>query len=220
MARTKKDRPALTGPVPHPQETTQEEPVTNHTTHTTPPLTAYTVDEAMHSLTIAAQDLIHDWSDTRVRGHLKEHPDLVEHRLNLVTQMTNEIRAVIHRERGDGRWGGPLEDIDPGEEHNDAVAEYADHECDCPYCLMAAPHPPLDEAAAVEQARALLSGTVYAVVSVTDLNALRHRIIELEEQVGRMVEDGYVDPDALRERDREELLDSLASVFARAYGSE
>src|SRR5690606_12521648 len=112
MARTKKDRPALTEPV-HPQETTQEEPVTNHTTHTTPPLTAYTVDEAMHSPTIAAQDLIHDWSDTRVRGHLKEHPDLVEHRLNPVTQMTNEIRAVVQRERGDGRWGGPLEDIDP-----------------------------------------------------------------------------------------------------------
>lgn len=208
MARTKKDRPALTGPV-HPQETTQEEPVTNHTTHTTPPLTAYTVDEAMHSLTIAAQDLIHDWSDTRVRGHLKEPPDLVEHRLNLVTQMTDWVRAVVQRERGDGRWGGPLEDIDPAEEHAEEVAEHMDHECDCPYCLGQAPQQPLHEATAVEQARALLAGTSHAVVPVTHLNASQRRIAELEEQVGRMVEGGWVDPDVLREQGRAELLEAM-----------
>lgn len=52
------------------------------------------------------------------------------------------------------------------------------------------------------------------------IRELENRVAELEEQVGRMVEDGYVDPDALRERDREELLDAVGAVFARAYGSE
>lgn len=49
---------------------------------------------------------------------------------------------------------------------------------------------------------------------------LENMVAELEEQVGRMEEDGYVDPDALREQDREELLDAVGAVFARAYGSE
>lgn len=52
------------------------------------------------------------------------------------------------------------------------------------------------------------------------IRELERTVSELEQQVGRMVEDGYVDPDALREQGHDELLDSLASVFARAYGSE
>lgn len=52
------------------------------------------------------------------------------------------------------------------------------------------------------------------------IRELENRVAELEEQVGRMVEDGYVDPDALREQDREELLDAVGAVFARAYSDE
>lgn len=52
------------------------------------------------------------------------------------------------------------------------------------------------------------------------IRELENRVAELEEQIGRMEEDGYVDPDALREQDREELLDAVGAVFARAYGSE
>src|SRR5690606_41789004 len=113
------------------------------------------------------------------------------------------------RERGDGRWGGPLEDIDPAEEHAEEVAEHMDHECDCPYCLGQAPQQPLHEATAVEQARALLAGTSHAVVPVTHLNASQRRIAELEEQVGRMVEGGWVDPDVLREQGRAALLEAM-----------
>ncbi|MGW4954560.1 hypothetical protein [Streptomyces parvulus] len=89
----------------------------------------------MASLPTAASALVTDLADVRVRGYLKEHPDVVAHALDQITAAVEEVRAVVDRERAAGKWG-PLE-ADVAAEHDEAAAEFADHSCDCPFCICA-----------------------------------------------------------------------------------
>lgn len=101
-----------------------------------------------------------------------------------------DVLAVLRAPRIDSEWGG--------RRVLDLAADLAQVEA------LPAPADPGDELVAARRR----------------IRELENRVAELEEQVGRMVEDGYVDPDALREQDREELLDAVGAVFARAYSDE
>lgn len=98
----------------------------------------------MHDLTVAAHQLIDDWADIQVRGHLKLHPDLVAYRLDLVEKALARIREAVDTERADNRWGGPLDDGDLELDFNADVMEFSEHSCDCESCLCYAP-PAADE---------------------------------------------------------------------------
>ena len=92
-----------------------------------------TINERMFSLQIAASGAITDYSDVAVRGYLKEHPDLIVHRLDLLADMIEQVRTAVIRERNAGQWGALA--ADPAAEHAVETAEYAKHSCDCDYCL-------------------------------------------------------------------------------------
>lgn len=92
-----------------------------------------TINDRMFSLQIAASGAITDYSDVAVRGYLKEHPDLVVHRLGLLADMIEQVRVAVIRERSAGQWGALA--ADPAEEHAAESAEYAAHSCDCDFCL-------------------------------------------------------------------------------------
>jgi hypothetical protein len=87
----------------------------------------------MGSLQTATSALVADLADVRVRGYLKEHPDVVAYGLDQVAAAVEEVRAIVNRERAAGKWG-PLEG-DVAAEHDEAAAAFADHACDCPFCL-------------------------------------------------------------------------------------
>jgi hypothetical protein len=92
------------------------------------------IDQQMCGLTVAAGHLITDWSDVRVRGYLKEHPDLVEHRLKLLEAALATVRSQVEAERAAGSWGGPLDE--PLErDFRDSVRDFVAHSCDCEWCL-------------------------------------------------------------------------------------
>ncbi|MFJ3923057.1 hypothetical protein [Streptomyces sp. NPDC090022] len=95
------------------------------------------IDIHMHDLTTAAHLLITDWADTQVRGYLKWHPDIVDHRLTLLEEALAAVRKAVEAERADNRWGGPLADADA--DFNTEAMEYAEHSCDCEWCLCGAP---------------------------------------------------------------------------------
>ena len=97
----------------------------------------------MASLTVAAMGAITDLSDLQVRGYLKEHPAHVLHRLSLLADMIARVRARAleeevswRREEVANGWDLP----DPAAEHARMVAEYRDHECCCPWCLICRGH--------------------------------------------------------------------------------
>lgn len=90
----------------------------------------------MLSLQTAAAATIEDQADIRVRGYLKEHPDLVAHRLDLLAALIDEVRTVVVRESAAGTW--PPLAVDPAAEHAERTAEFADHTCNCLYCLRCA----------------------------------------------------------------------------------
>lgn len=90
-------------------------------------------NNTMLSLQVAAARAIEDWSDIRVRGYLKEHPDAVAHRVELLAEMVEELRAAVAQDRQAGQCP-PLGDA-AAEEHMDEVAEFAAHTCGCGYCL-------------------------------------------------------------------------------------
>ncbi|MFF0052581.1 MULTISPECIES: hypothetical protein [unclassified Streptomyces] len=87
----------------------------------------------MASLQTAGSALVTDLADVRVRGYLKEHPDIVAYGLDQLSAAIEEVRAAVDRERAAGKWGSLGADV--SEEHDEAAAEYADHSCDCPFCL-------------------------------------------------------------------------------------
>jgi hypothetical protein len=95
------------------------------------------VDEAIDSLTVAASGLITDWADAVVRGYLKDHPDDVACRLGLVADMLDVVRAAVSREQADGSWGP--RNGDPLAGHLELVAQFAEHTCDCEWCVRGAP---------------------------------------------------------------------------------
>lgn len=97
--------------------------------------------EQMERLTIAAQNLITHWSDLQVRGHLKEHPDYVEHSLALIEQAAATVRAAIKEERPDC---GNVAFEEPHRDFEDQVATYRAHSCDCDYCYRQEADPDLD----------------------------------------------------------------------------
>lgn len=88
-------------------------------------------NDHMELLTVAAQNTITHWSDTRVRGHLKEHPDYVLHDLALIEDMVRTVRAMAEGERSG--WG-ELQ-ADPHEDFEDQVDDYRAHSCNCDYCF-------------------------------------------------------------------------------------
>ena len=101
-----------------------------------------------------------------------------------------DVLAVLRAPRVDPEWGG--------RRVLDLAADLARVEA------LPAPADPGDELVAARRR----------------IRDLENMVADLEEQIGRMVEDGYVDPDALREQGQDELLDAVGAVFARAYGSE
>ncbi|MFV8127497.1 hypothetical protein [Streptomyces syringium] len=92
--------------------------------------------QRMLALQTAGAATIEDQADVRVRGYLKEHPDLVAHRLDLLAALIDEVRTAVARERAAGTW--PPLAADPATEHAERTAEYAAHTCTCLYCLRCA----------------------------------------------------------------------------------
>lgn len=97
------------------------------------------VNNRMLEYTAAAHASITDWSDTRVRGYLKEHPDIVEQSVARLEGMLVEVRQQIAIERADNRWGGPLPEGAALEHYVENVNAYAEHSCDCEWCLCCEP---------------------------------------------------------------------------------
>ncbi|MFF1341089.1 hypothetical protein ACFVYT_24750 [Streptomyces sp. NPDC058290] len=95
------------------------------------------IDVHMHDLTAAAHALITDWSDVQVRGCLKEHPDIVDYRLAMVEKALREIRTKVEAERAANLWGGRV--LDPETDFNTAAMDYAEHSCNCEWCLCCEP---------------------------------------------------------------------------------
>lgn len=93
------------------------------------------IDQQMYELTVASGLLIADWSDIRVRGHLTEHPDLVEHRLKLLEAALRTVRHQVESERP---WS-VLPSDSPQEDFDDSVRDFVEHSCDCEWCLRYGP---------------------------------------------------------------------------------
>ena len=94
------------------------------------------VNEQMERLTVAAQNTVTHWSDLEVRGHLKEHPDFVEHSLTLIEDVTRTVRAAIKKERP---ACGNVASGEPSRDFEDQVATYRAHTCDCDHCYQQEP---------------------------------------------------------------------------------
>ncbi|MFK0222168.1 hypothetical protein ACIQWN_28760 [Streptomyces vinaceus] len=90
----------------------------------------------MHDLTVAAHQLITDWSDVQVRGHLVWHPDLVAYRLELLENALAEIRKAVETERADDQYA-PLADCDA--DFNTEAMDFVEHSCNCEWCLCCEP---------------------------------------------------------------------------------
>lgn len=98
--------------------------------------TCQTTDYYTDCLTVAASGVITDYTDVMVRGYLKEHTDFVTFRLDILQAVINAVRTQAAAEqlewrRSDVSTGPP----DPDREHHEQVAEYADHSCNCEWCL-------------------------------------------------------------------------------------
>ncbi|MCX5176758.1 hypothetical protein [Streptomyces virginiae] len=102
-------------------------------------MTIEDVNSRMLDYTAAAGAAITDWSDVRVRGYLKEHPDIVEESVARLEGMLAEVRAQIAVERADNRWGGPLPEGAAVEDFIERAIDYAEHSCDCEWCLCCEP---------------------------------------------------------------------------------
>lgn len=108
-------------------------------------MTIEDVNNRMLEYTAAASAAITHWSDTRVRGYLKEHPDIVEQSVARLEGMLAEVRSRIAAERADNLWSGPLPDGAALEEYVDLVNAYAEHSCNCEWCLCCEPVGASDE---------------------------------------------------------------------------
>lgn len=86
--------------------------------------------QQMDRLTIAAHNTITHWSDTQVRGYLKEHPSYVLHGLALIEDIVRTVRAAAETEKTS--WGELAGD--PHQDFEDQVTDYRNHTCNCPNC--------------------------------------------------------------------------------------
>lgn len=97
----------------------------------------------MYSLMTAAQGAITDWSDVGSRGHLKEHPDVVTYRLDLLTGMIAQLRQQVTKEEARWRRDDVANNWPPPNaqaQHAEAVAEFMTHTGCCPHCLICQGH--------------------------------------------------------------------------------
>ncbi|MFI8499415.1 hypothetical protein ACIGFK_13100 [Streptomyces sp. NPDC085524] len=102
-------------------------------------MTIRDIDNKMFELSAAASDAITHWADTQIRGYLKEHPDIVEESVRRLERMIGGIRAQIAAERADNRWNGPLLEGAAADHFAELATDYAEHSCDCEWCLCCAP---------------------------------------------------------------------------------
>ncbi|MFJ8208153.1 hypothetical protein [Streptomyces sp. NPDC096033] len=102
-------------------------------------MTVEDVNNRMLELSAAASDAITHWSDTRVRGYLKEHPDIVEESVVRLEQMLAEVRQRIAVERARDLWGGPLLEGAAADHFANLATAFAEHSCDCEWCLRCRP---------------------------------------------------------------------------------
>lgn len=100
--------------------------------------TTVSIDDTITCLEVAASSAITDYADVLVRGYLKEHPAGVLFRIGQLEDMTAAVRAAAERELADGKWDVPAP-FDPVDEHEEAVAGYAAHTCDCEWCRRGRP---------------------------------------------------------------------------------
>ena len=92
----------------------------------------------MDCLTVAALGAITDYSDVTVRGYLKDHPEWVIYRLDVLAWMIATVRAQAEAETAAGTWGPRAGELGtPEEGHHEEVAAYAAHTCNCEWCLHA-----------------------------------------------------------------------------------
>ncbi|MYV77748.1 hypothetical protein GT352_28020 [Streptomyces sp. SID1046] len=102
-------------------------------------MTIEDVNNLMLDYTAAAHAAITDWADIKVRGYLKEHPDIVEQSVAYLEVMLAELRKQIAVERADNRWAGPLPADAALEDFIDRATDYAEHSCNCEWCLCCEP---------------------------------------------------------------------------------
>lgn len=97
------------------------------------------IETQMINLTTAAHTAITDWSDTQVRGYLKEHPDIVEQSVTPLERMLTTLRERIAAERANNQWGGPLPEGADTHDFAERTTSFAEHTCNCDWCLCSAP---------------------------------------------------------------------------------
>lgn len=102
-------------------------------------MTIEDINNRMLELSAAASDAITHWSDVRVRGYLKEHPDLVEQSVDRLEHMLAVVRHRIAVERARDLWNGPLPDGVAVDHFAEMATAFAEHSCDCEWCLCARP---------------------------------------------------------------------------------
>ncbi len=84
---------------------------------------------------LAAQAVIGDYMDVRVRGYLKDHPDAVAYYLGELQHALDTVRQAAERERAAGKWGAPVSVLDTCEEAREETEKFLTHRCDCDYCI-------------------------------------------------------------------------------------
>ncbi|MDX2948185.1 hypothetical protein [Streptomyces caniscabiei] len=93
------------------------------------------LDFAQAHFLLAAQAVIGDYMDARVRGYLKDHPDAVAYRLGELQHVLDTVRQTVERERAAGKWDGSVSVLDTAGEARDATEWFLGHRCDCDYCI-------------------------------------------------------------------------------------
>lgn len=102
-------------------------------------MTIEDVNNKMLELSAAASGAITHWSDVRVRGYLKEHPDIVEQSVTRLERMLAEVRNRIAVERARDLWNGPLPEGAAAEHFTECVTAFVEHSCNCDWCLCREP---------------------------------------------------------------------------------
>lgn len=92
------------------------------------------IDNDLDYLTVATKALVTHFGDVAVRGYIKEHPDSIDHVLDIVSAAVEKVRAAVAADRATGTFP-PLPREEVIGEHVDMVVEYAEHSCDCEFCL-------------------------------------------------------------------------------------
>ncbi|MBE4790704.1 hypothetical protein HW846_46530 [Streptomyces sp. NE06-02F] len=104
-------------------------------TETPEPPTTDGLDFAQAHFLVAAHAVIDDYMDVRVRGHLKDHPDVVAYRLSELQHVIDNVRQVVDRERAAGKWGEAIGVLDAAGDLRDATEWFLGHRCDCDHCI-------------------------------------------------------------------------------------